>query len=63
LLSKSTDEEKIAYTKTIVLNTVTSVKQEQSCDESTKPIDNGNITFIEKSTSVNQEYVENSNSC
>jgi len=65
ILNKTTDEEKIAITKTVVLNNTTTVATvtSNSCDDSTKPADDLNKTYTVNPTSINQAYVQDSSEC
>lgn len=65
LLSKTTDDEKIALTQTVVLNNPTSVAiVNYTCNDTSKPADNWYITFTEwEPTEENQDYIQDASNC
>lgn len=66
LLSNTTDDEKIAFTKTVVLNTTSSVTTTPiyNCDDTTKPTDNWHITFTTWTpTEIDQAYIQDATDC
>ncbi|MDD3645795.1 MAG: prepilin-type N-terminal cleavage/methylation domain-containing protein [Candidatus Gracilibacteria bacterium] len=68
ILSKTTDEEKAGMIDLVVLgngaNTTVAQTTNYSCDETTKPTDNGHIIYTTGTpTSENQAYVQNETNC
>ena len=67
LLSKTTDQEKIALTEMVVLNIISSIASTTTnyiCDDTSKPTDNWHILFtVGTPTSDNQAYVQDASNC
>jgi len=67
ILNKTTPEEKIAITETVILDNstaITTTTLTYSCDDTTKPTDNWHITFIVGTpTETDQAYIQDETNC
>jgi len=64
LLAQTTDDEKVTFTHSVVVNDSSEHNLiTGTCDNATKPTDNGNIAYIENPTWENQAYVQDGGEC